>query len=397
MKESEEKEPSERIPTDAQTHSDMVESIAHRRPREEERRSPRFPTSECLSGDVVSQVPFGFIVCANKSADAVSNSAATSEGDFSSSGLRDSDAFEVISSFHAVDFSEVGMQIQFQCADPLNYSMKTLCLRIEKSIIPIGMQWFYQNREIVRAGISFKDEIDETPALSAVLVKLSDRLINFLTLRYITDNLPDFKEIAGFSYFCILSNLRLKYIQALSILNSTNRELQSYSVYNSLSRYLTKSAENDAGSKDMKLGPANEALETQEYKNACELFMKPFHEIGCSISGAEGRIVFLEKEVADIVSKCLLFAPVEAPYSLGLITQLQSVYDSFMILKELLPGVFQGEKYTHLFKYYSNLIGAAELSREALIDLLSQLGKGKSSFKTPDANFYARGNSPSSL
>ncbi|MHC1741648.1 MAG: hypothetical protein AB9873_01290 [Syntrophobacteraceae bacterium] len=348
---------------DGETHNEIVALLAHRRPREEARRYPRFPSSRSLSGEYPLEDPFGVFLCLGKPSLEETSPAETGQPP----------AMEVISGFHVIDFSEEGLQIQFSCANPLKYAMKQLSIRVGTSIVPVGMQWLTQHNGHIRAGISFQEDIELNSGICSVLLELSNGLIRFLTHRHIPQNMVQYQEAAVFSYFCILHNLRLQYIQALA----SHKEAEN-TLIPMIRKSVTKQAILDKinannWSKYIQLQQARTIIETVDYRDNFRIFMNPYYEFGCNVTGVEGRITFLEKEVVDILLNTLLFNNNNLHYSNDVMNQLQPIYEDFKLLRELLPELFQNEKFIDQFKFYSSLISAVMLSRDILIDEISNL------------------------
>jgi hypothetical protein len=357
---------------DVETHSEIVALLAHRRPREETRRYPRFPTSESLHGDYSPQDPFGILVCIAKQPQESSAIPAYGKQPVIPGGNEQA-PLEVVSAFHVVDFSEEGMQIQFNCSNPLKYAMKQLSVRVGTSTSPVGMQWLSQQNGHVRAGLSFQEDIEQSPALCSILLKLSDRLIRFLTHRHIPDNMLQYQEIAVFSYFCILHNLRLQYIHALASHREAENTLIPLMKQTAGQKSIPDPLNNNNWSKYIQLQQCRSIIDTTDYRDNFRIFMNPYYEFGCNVNGVEGRITFLEKEVVDILLNTLLFHNSYLHCSNDIMNQLQPVYEDFKILRELLPELFQNERFIDQFKFYSSLITSVLLSRDVLIDQISSL------------------------
>ncbi len=346
---------------DGETHNEIVALLAHRRPQEEARRYPRFPSSEALSGEYSLNKPFGVFLCHGKpSLEEASPSEAVAPP-----------AHEVISGFQVIDFSEEGLQIQFSCSNPLKYAMKQLSIRIGPSNIPVGMQWLTQHNGHIRAGLSFQEDIEQSSGTCSILLELSDRLIHFLTHRHIPQNMVHYQEAAVFSYFCILHNLRLQYILALASHKEAENTLIPMIRSAIAKKPIIDKVNENNWSKYIQLQQARTIIETADYRDNFRIFMNPYYEFGCNVTGAEGRITFLEKEVVDILLNTLLFHNTKLHYSNDIMSQLQPVYEDFKILRELLPELFHSEKFIDQFKFYSSLISSVMLSRDVLIDEIS--------------------------
>jgi len=357
---------------DAETHNEIVALLAHRRSREETRRYPRFPTSEALHGDYSPKDPFGILVCVGRQPQESGIIPAPARQTVAPGGNEQA-PLEVVSVFHVVDFSEEGMQIQFSCSNPLKYAMKQLSIRVGTSTSPVGMQWLTQQNGHVRAGISFQEDIEQSPALCFILLELSERLIRFLTHRDIPENMLQYQEIAVFSYFCILHHLRLQYIHALAAHREAENTLIPLLKHTIDKESILDKLNNKNWSKYIQLQQCRSIIETTDYRDNFRIFMNPYYEFGCNVTGVDGRITFLEKEVVDILLNTLLFHNSNLHYSNDIINQLQPVYEDFKILRELLPELFQNERFIDQFKFYSSLISSVLLSRDVLIDQISSL------------------------
>ncbi len=362
MRQLPEEDQSDQHLNDAETHNEIVALLAHRRPREETRRYPRFPSSESLSGEYPAHDPFGVLVCSG-----------TPSLDPAAGRGGGATPVEVISAFHVIDYSEEGLQIQFSCANPLKYAMRQLSIRVAASTSPVGMQWLTQHNGHVRAGLSFQEDIELSPGVCSILLRLSDRLIRFLTREHIPRNMLQYQEVAVFAYFCILHHLRLQYIQALAAHKEAENTLLPLIQKTVGERSNLDLIDNCHWSKYIQLQQARSIIETADYKDNFRIFMNPYYEFGCNVTGVEGRITFLEREVVDILLNTLLFHNSKFHYSNDIMNQLQPAYDSFKVLRELLPELFQNERFIDQFKFYSSLITSVMLSRDALIDQISSL------------------------
>lgn len=349
--------------TDGETHNEIVALLAHRRPREETRRYPRFPSSEALSGEYSLETPFGALLSIGK----------LSLDEPNPSEAKEPPVLEVVGGFEVVDFSEEGLQIQFSCSNPLKYAMKHLSIRVKTAMVPVGMQWLTQHNGHVRAGMSFQEDIEQSSGVCSILLELSNRLIRFLTHRHIPQNMFQYQEAAVFSYFCILHNLRLQYIQALASHKEAENTLIPMARKSMSQKVILDKLSENNWSKYIQLQQARSIIDTSDYRDNFRIFMNPFYEFGCNVTGKEGRITFLEKEVVDILLNTLLFYNNKLNYPSDIMNQLQPIYEDFKILRELLPELFQNEKFIEQFKFYSSLISSVTLSRDILIDEISNI------------------------
>lgn len=102
--------------------------------------------------------------------------------------------------------------------------------------------------------------------------------------------------------------------------------------------------------------------------------MEHYREFGCSVSGKEGRVVFLEKEFLQVMSTSLFFEDmVDNPHK-EVVTQFRSLQAHFNTLREYEPTLFGNEAFSNQFIHYSRAVSSVMDSREALIDVLSNLG-----------------------
>ena len=374
MSENDHEEQGFGIQTDAEAVVEMVELLAHRRSREEVRRHPRYPTAESLSGEYPPEAPFGWILCGGEIVHESGNGRGSSPQHPSVHRLPGPETLEVISGFHVVDFSQDGMQIQYECANPLKYSKRHLYLKVAGSTVPVSMQWFNGNDGMTRAGVCFEESIDQSPGLAGILVELSDRLISYLVRHYLAENILKYREIAVFAFLCMLTNLRLHYVQALSTFNQTYATLDSFLGSNSVSPNTASRLKHLLLARLIHLHRPGKATDPEVRESLSASFMKPYEENGCSISGEEGRVVFLEKEVLEVVSGCLFFEDRGTSLHQGIISQLRPLHAYFNTLRELVPTLFGSDAFNSQFSLYSQAVSSVMDSREALIDLMSNLG-----------------------
>jgi hypothetical protein len=172
----------------------------------------------------------------------------------------------------------------------------------------------------------------------------------------------------------MLSNLRLRYVQALSTFNQTYSTLDSFLGSNSVSPNTASRLKHLLLARLIHLHRPGKATDPEVRESLIASFMKPYEENGCSISGKEGRVVFLEKEVLEVVSGCLFFEDSGTGLHKGLISQLQPLHAYFNTLRELVPTLFGSDAFNSQFSFYSQAVSSVMDSREALIDLMSNLG-----------------------
>lgn len=96
-------------------------------------------------------------------------------------------------------------------------------------------------------------------------------------------------------------------------------------------------------------------------------------------------MVFLEKEFLNVMSTSLFFEDLIAnPYK-GVLTQFSPLQAHFNTLREFEPTLFENEALSNQFIHYSRAVSSVMDSREALLDLLSNLGNRLSAVCCPQS------------
>lgn len=342
---------------------EMIESFAERRAEDEKRVYPRFMTPEGLNGEMDLRRPAGMLVCRKKGAQDQQQGGA--------GGTRAPvGEFEKLSDMCFMDFSEEGAQIYFHCGNPAKIRESRLFLQIGSARIPVLLRWYQPSAEGHMAGFEFVEAQDRSPDLASLLVSLSDRLVDFLLYEHLPKWGKDHDQACIYTYLSIFYNLRLRFLETVAAF---------YKAQECAERCVTREQHRDI----MRTLFEFESLRTLHFKQSkalgrdkpfqatLDLFMKPFLEYHCGISGEYNKVCFLENDVLNALINSVVFWNWSIPPPDELNERVRPAYRAFLTLRANLPGVFDDEQYDRQFVYYSFLIRSIILLKDQLIDIVS--------------------------
>lgn len=356
---------------DTNTVRRMVESLEERRLDDEKRLYPRFMTADALTNAADLWRPGGILIRKKEVSQSQHNveSFLPDRGDSDKKRVPIGD-FEKVSDMYIIDFSEKGVQIYFECDNQAKILSSVFFLQIGIIRIPVYPRWYQLSPEGNTAGFEFGYAIELDHHLASLIVKLSDKSINFLINDYISNELAEYKQACIYAYLSIFYNLRLRFLECLALFNQARQCVEQFVGSHHHKEMLHIFFEFEC-LKSLHLRHAR-ALGTDRNPSATlEPFIKPFRDYECSISGKSQKVCFLENDVLNILENSIIFWNWGIHPPGELIDQVVPVYNSFMALKSILPGVFESREFLNQFDYYSFLIRSITLLKEKMIDLIS--------------------------
>ena len=321
--------------TDTQCFRELVESLVRNRPEGQVRKSPRFSTPAALCG----LKGFGY--------DGVLFSEATN----TARGAGDAPGGSVnprvdgrLYGIKIVDFSENGVQIQFECDKPSRLFGSHLLLKIRDARIPVVLKWCRQSQPFCRGGLFFSERIDSGRKLAGIISDLGTQLVDYLIDGFTTKRIP-FSEQAGvYAYLAIFYTLRLHFLESFEALKASE----------------TQAGDENGSSWQGYLRGCNNGHFVTSWNSMDErlfsIFMKPYHDFGCGLFGMAEDVVFPRQDVHAAVLNSMFLTKRDSLGSTKFLPSIENCYRRFRELKLLLPGVFESEEFDSLFKYYNSMM-----------------------------------------
>jgi len=343
--------------TDEETFRLVVEGFAQVRPENKQRRTPRFPTPGALSsrlgihgfeGNLVLE-DFGFNDGAERR-----NPGNGRNGKGKPLGI------------NIVDFSEAGVQLQFQCDDFLRLKESLLYLELQNQRFPVTLMWFQKSGSVSKGGFSFNTAIHSDLYLARIVSTLNVELVDFLVSTYGTK--PTAVTVQGgiFIYMSIFYGLRLRFMEAVAEVNTLRGWIESPSTHQAatLPDAYHLPYTNMYNTDQIKKYRSDPRIRKLLYQ-----YLKPFYEFGCGIVGLGHRVIFLRKEALATIFNSVFIATEDCEYAPSVFPNLSFLYQSFLHLKQLFPRMLGGAEFDAQFRYYSSIISRMERLPEKFFDL----------------------------
>jgi hypothetical protein len=356
---------------DTKTVRQMVESFEERRSDDEKRLYPRFMTAEGLTDAAELWRPSGILICKREVSQSQHNleSFAPDHADSDKKHLPIGD-FEKVSQMYIIDFSEKGVQVYFECDNQAKILSSVFSLQIGIIRIPVYPRWYQLSPEGNTAGFEFADKIDYNNHLAKILVRLSDKSIRFLINDHLRNLVAEHRQSCVYAYLSILYNLRLRFLECLALFNEAKQSIEQFVDPQHHKEMLHIFLEFEC-LRSLHLRHARALGRDKDLPATLEPFIELFRDFECSISGKSQKVIFLEKDVLNILENSIIYWNWGIHPPGELIDQVIPAYNSFMTLKSILPGVFESKEFDNQFDYYSFVIRSMTLLKDKLIDLLS--------------------------
>lgn len=344
--------------TDEQSFRLIVESLAEFRSENEQRKFPRFPTPAAISDKLGIHGFEGSLVVDD--ADPCNGSAPNCEktdnnGDFGNRVL----------GINIVDFSETGVQLQFRCDDVLRLKESHLYLQLQGQSIPVSLKWFEHTGSINTGGFSFITDIDSDQYLARIISILNTELVDFTVNTH--DGYPQIsnEQFGVFLYLSIYYGLRLRLMETIAGINSLHLRDPSdcLSTTEKCNSHISLSFPYTS---TYNIEQAIKHRSDNRAKKHLHKYIRPFYEFGCGIKGINKNILFLKEDVWTTILNSVFIAEEDFTYSSTILSSLSFLYQSFLHLKQLLPGLFEEEEFDNQFRYYSSIILKLDRLREKL-------------------------------
>jgi hypothetical protein len=358
--------------TDDESFRKVVESIAGRRAVTQKRKSPRYPTARALVDRNQPMPHSGELVCLSpgRQNPGLTTSNRTQYGPSTSSLIETGteNLLHKISWIDVIDFSEEGLQIEFECDNFFDYLDRPLFVRFGPARLPISLHWFKQTAGLLRCGCSFCGAIDKDPGIATTLLTLSDELVHYLVRGERSDN--GVKPEMVFAYLSIFQNLRLRFLEAIASFHESKSFILRF-VNPGYHARVDHILRRFRYTKYYQLNESKRLQNNSHYKSIIDTFLKPYHRFGCGLLGVGEDMLFLENDVQNMVMNSLLLPDALQSRSFVLGDSVKHAYELFCDLKKTSSETFDSYEYDRQFQCYGAHIGEIVLMREQLIDFLS--------------------------
>lgn len=318
--------------SDEESFRQLVGALVAMRPEAEKRNSLRFPTPGALSGRIGSCGFDGELISHRVPGPPLSGN----NGEQSGGG----DRYGV----HVVDFSETGVQLQFQCDNPLRLHQSQLCLEMQDAQIPVVPRWLKGSQVYHRGGFLFKEKIGSNLGLVRIIKDLSIGLADFLISGFHLNSVPFAKQTGVYAYLTVFYSLKLYLVEAMAdikkICNLASDSKLLLDDYNSL---LVK-----------KIDPASA-------DSLMQIYMKPFYDFGCGILGTTEDVSLTDDEVRSALLNSVLLINKDRIYPAEMVPGIKILYELFQMLREILPETFDDDEFDSQFACYNSIIRGIQL------------------------------------
>ncbi len=327
--------------TDYQGFQNLVESLVQIRSKAEARRKPRFSTPAALTGLENSEFD-GILFSETTGPTRGCGDALESAADPRGNAGR-------LHSIKVVNFSENGIQIQFECTESFELFNSHLFLKIGDARIPVKFMWYRQSQPFCRGGLKFSENTDFGRKAAGMVSNMCTSLVDYLIGGFKSKAIP-FSEQAGvYAYLAIFYSLRLLFLEKIAALKefetrAVTRNMSSVPDY-ILAKLSGLSAERFCMVNDRLIG----------------IFMKPYFDFGCGLPGMGEDVVFPQQDVRAAIINSMFFTEKNCLDSTDLLPAIQQFYQRFLELKLLLQGVFEAEEFDNQFRYYNRIIRGISL------------------------------------
>lgn len=333
--------------SDVQSLREMIWWLVDRRPASSKRQRPRFPAPAVLVNRIKEIDPDCLILV---------------EVEDGAKEFEEGEAGEISINGYVVDFSETGLQLQFPFEDiPSLLKGRMRFIEVRGVRVPVLLKWCKHSPQAGRAGVSLVKDSGGRYAFMNLVAELGEGLVGFLLGEIKKGNERFGSQEAVFAYFAILYSLRLQLLKDIASVSE-----------------LVESAVNKVNSRDLIREILNEMriLRSSFVKGAgidplTDVFMRPFHESGCALVGMQEDSIFLEPDALAIVRSFILPLEEDKPDITDIAPSLHFLYERFLEIRGLLPGLFEDECFDAQFVRYSMLISHLELLRDKLVDGIS--------------------------
>jgi len=327
--------------TDDQGFRNMVESLVQIRSNAEARRKPRFSTPAALTGLENSEYD-GFLFSETTGPTCGCGDALESEADPRGNvgGL---------CGIKIVNFSENGIQIQFECTDPFELFNSHLFLIIGDASIPVKFKWYRLSQPVFRGGLLFSENTNLGREAAGMISNLGTSLVDYLIGGFTSKAIPFSAQAGVYAYLAIFYSLRLLLLEKIAAL----KELKTRAVTRNMSSVPDYILAKLGGLSAERFCMVNDRL--------IGIFMKPYFDFGCGLLGMGEDVVFPQQDVRAAIINSMFFTEKNCLDSTDLLPAIEQFHQRFLELKLLLQGVFEAEEFDNQFKYYNKIIRGISL------------------------------------
>ena len=318
----------------------LVESLVQIRSKAEARRKPRFSTPAALTGLENSEYD-GFLF-SETTGPTCGGGALESPADPGGNAGR-------LYGIKIVNFSENGIQIQFESTEPFEFFNSTLFLKIEDAAIPVKFKWYRQSQPVIRGGLLFSENTNFGRKAAGMISNMGKGLVDYLIGGFTSKAIPFSQQAGVYAYLAIFYSLRLFFLEKIAAL----KEFETRAVTRNMSSVPDYILAKLSGISAERFCMVNDRL--------IGIFMKPYFDFGCGLLGTGEDVVFPKQDVRAAIINSMFFTEKNCLDSTDLLPAIEQFYQRFQELKLLFQGVFEAEEFDNQFKYYNRIIRSISL------------------------------------
>jgi len=326
---------------DNQGFQNLVESLVQIRSKAEARRKPRFLTPAAFTGMENSEY-VGYLFSETTGPTRAGSDALESAADPRENAER-------LYGIKVVNFSENGIQIQFECTDPFKLFKSQLFLKIGDARIPVKFMWYRQSQPGCRGGLLFSENSNFGREAAGMISNMCKSLVDYLIGGFKSEAIPFSQQAGVYAYLAIFYGLRLLFLEKIAAL----KELETGAATRTMSSVPDYILAKLSGLNAERFCMANDRL--------IGIFMKPYFDFGCGLLGMREDVVFPQQDVRAAVINSMFFTEKNCFDPTDLLPAIEQFYQRFLQLKLLLQGVFEAEEFDNQFKYYNTIIRGISL------------------------------------
>jgi hypothetical protein len=320
----------------------LVESLVQVRSSAEARRKPRFSTPAALTG-LEDSANDGFLFSETSGPSCGSGEAGGGGADAGGDEGR-------LYGIKIVNFSENGIQIQFDCTATFEFLNSDLFLITGDAVIPVKFKWYRQSEQVCRGGLQFSENTNFGREAAGMISNLGTSLVDHLIDGFTGRAIPFSKQAGVYAYLAIFYSLRLLFLEKIAALKEFETRAATRSM-SSVPDYILA-----------RLGGVNAERFCMVNDRLIGIFMKPYFDFGCGLLGMGEDVVFPQQDVRAAIINSIFFTEKNCLDSIEPLPAIEHLYQRFQELKLFLPGVFEGEEFDNQFKYYNTIIRGISLS-----------------------------------
>jgi hypothetical protein len=264
-----------------------------------------------------------------------------------------------------VDFSEGGLQLQFQCEDVLRFLNGSMrFIEVHGTRVPVFLKWCKHSPQAGRGGVAFEKGSGGRYPFMNLVAGLGEDLVRFLLGGFRQGTLRFGEQGAVFAGFSLVYALRLQLLRAVASVIDLAEDAKNTGTGRNLMVEILG---------ELKAMKSSFARDSQTDSNS-DFLMQPFYNFGGALLGMHEDCVFLERDALAVIKSSILPIRQDDRTPVDIFQGLRFLHGSYLELQHLLPGIFQDERFDFQFGAYSKLLSKFDSLKDRMVDSLSPAG-----------------------